>query len=141
MYCTHSGLRRVCAEGASFILVMAECPHFQSSVACATGIFDDQTRSRGYKQPREGGEATRSLFGVEVELGSCWVESYLSLGLAGLRPPRSRRCSSSYSLVRHGVRPSRCVSERTKLHCLGSTPAFYRPREGSTNNGFPRKEP
>jgi hypothetical protein len=32
--------------------------------------MDDQTRSRGYKQSREGGEAPISLIGVEVELRS-----------------------------------------------------------------------
>jgi hypothetical protein len=45
-----------------FILVRAERPYFQSSVACATGIIDDQTRSRGYKQLREGGEVPKSLY-------------------------------------------------------------------------------
>jgi hypothetical protein len=57
------------------ILVRAECPYFQSSVACATDTIDDQTRSMGYKQSREGGEAPGSLIEVEVELRSCKVES------------------------------------------------------------------
>jgi hypothetical protein len=35
-----------------------------------------------YKQSREGGEANRSLIGVEVELRSYKVESKLSLSLA-----------------------------------------------------------
>jgi hypothetical protein len=65
----------VCIEGARFILVWAECLYFQLSVACTTITIDDQTRSRGYKQSREGGEAPRSLIGVEVELRSCKVES------------------------------------------------------------------
>jgi hypothetical protein len=43
-------------EGARIILVWAECPYFQSSVACISGTMDDQTHSRGYKQPREVGE-------------------------------------------------------------------------------------
>jgi hypothetical protein len=49
IYCTCSGLQKVSAEGARFILVRAECPYFQSSMACATGTIDDQTCSRGYK--------------------------------------------------------------------------------------------
>jgi hypothetical protein len=52
----------VCTEGARFILVRVECPYVQSSVACATGTIDDQTRSRGYKWSREGGEAHKSLY-------------------------------------------------------------------------------
>jgi hypothetical protein len=32
--------------------------------------MDDQTRSRGYKRLREGGEALRSLYRVEVEVRS-----------------------------------------------------------------------
>jgi hypothetical protein len=65
----------VCAEGVRFILVRAECPYFQSSVACATGSIDDQTHSRGYKNSREGGEDPRSLIRVKVDLRSCKVES------------------------------------------------------------------
>jgi hypothetical protein len=65
----------VCPGGARFILIWAEHPYFQSSVAYATGIIDDQTRSRSYKQSREGGEAPRSLIGVEVELRNCKVAS------------------------------------------------------------------
>jgi hypothetical protein len=57
-------------EGAIFVLIRAERPYIQSSVACTTGTIDDQTRGRGYKQSREGGEAHRSLIGVEVELRS-----------------------------------------------------------------------
>jgi hypothetical protein len=60
----------VCAEGTSLILVWVERPYIQSLVACATDTIDDQTHSRGYKQSREGGEASRSLIGVEVELRS-----------------------------------------------------------------------
>jgi hypothetical protein len=52
----------VCAEGARFVLVRAERPYFQSSVACSTGIIDDQTRSRGYQLSREEAEAPRSLY-------------------------------------------------------------------------------
>jgi hypothetical protein len=48
-------------QGPRFILVQVERPYFQSSVACTTGTIDDQTRSRGYKQLREG-EAPRSLY-------------------------------------------------------------------------------
>jgi hypothetical protein len=44
-------------------------------VACATGTIDNQTRSKGYKRLREGGEAPKSLYRVEVELRSCRVES------------------------------------------------------------------
>jgi hypothetical protein len=65
----------VCVEGTRFILVRAEYPYFQSLVACTTSTIDDQTRSRGYMQSREGEEASRSLIGVEVELISCKVES------------------------------------------------------------------
>jgi hypothetical protein len=57
-------------EDATFILVRAELPYIQSSVACATDTIDDQTCSKGYKKSREGGEAPRSLIGVEVELRS-----------------------------------------------------------------------
>jgi hypothetical protein len=60
----------MCAKDTRFILVRTECPYFQSSVACTTGTIDDQTRNRGYKQSREGGEAPRSLIKVEVELRS-----------------------------------------------------------------------
>jgi hypothetical protein len=35
---------------------------FQSSVAYAIGIIDDQTRSGGYKRLKEGGEAPKSLY-------------------------------------------------------------------------------
>jgi hypothetical protein len=49
-------------EDARFILVRAERPYFQSSVACATDTIDDQTRSMGYKWSREGGEAPKSLY-------------------------------------------------------------------------------
>ena len=65
----------VCSMDARFILVRVERPYIQSSVACATDTIDDQTRSRGYKQSREGGEAPRSLIRVEVELRSYKVES------------------------------------------------------------------
>jgi hypothetical protein len=65
----------VCAEGTRSILVRAEYPYFQSSVVCPTSTIDDQTRSRSYKQSREGGNAPRSLIGVEVELRICKVES------------------------------------------------------------------
>jgi hypothetical protein len=58
----------MCVEGTKFILVRAEHPYIQSSVACATGSIDDQTPSRGYKQSREGAEAPRPLIGVEVKL-------------------------------------------------------------------------
>jgi hypothetical protein len=34
-------------RGARFMLVRTKRPYFQSSVACATGIIDNQTRSRG----------------------------------------------------------------------------------------------
>jgi hypothetical protein len=64
----------VCAEGARFILVWTEYPYLQLSMACATDTID-QTRSRGYKQLREGGEAPRSLIRVEMELRSCKMES------------------------------------------------------------------
>jgi hypothetical protein len=60
------GVRR----GRKIILVLAECPYIQSLVACATCTINDQTHSRGYKQSRKGGEAPRSLIGVEVELRS-----------------------------------------------------------------------
>jgi hypothetical protein len=58
----------MCAEGARFILVWVEHPYVHSSVSCATDTIDDQTRCRGYKESRGGGEAPRSLIGVEVEL-------------------------------------------------------------------------
>jgi hypothetical protein len=61
--------------GARFRLVRAKCPYFQSSVASATSIIDYQTRSRGYKPSRQGGEALRSIIGLEVELRSFKVES------------------------------------------------------------------
>jgi hypothetical protein len=60
----------VCIEGTRFILVQAERPYIHSLVACAIGTIDDQTRSRGYKQSREGREAPISLIVVEVELRS-----------------------------------------------------------------------
>jgi hypothetical protein len=69
------GLRRLCAEGARFILVQAERPYFQSLMACTTDTIDDQTRSRGYKQSKEGGEAPKFLIRMEVELRSYKVES------------------------------------------------------------------
>jgi hypothetical protein len=63
-------------EGTRFILVRAERPYFQSSVACTNNTIDDQTRSRGYKWSRERGmRGSQVSIGVEVELGSCWVES------------------------------------------------------------------
>jgi hypothetical protein len=99
----------VCAEGTIFILVRVECPYFQSSVACATDTIDDQTRSRGYKQTRKGGEASKSLIEVEVELRSCKVESSLSLGWRGSSllvlvdtPPPVRPCGF-ISVQRHLV--------------------------------------
>jgi hypothetical protein len=49
-------------KGTIFILVRAERPYFHSSVAYATSTIDDQTRSRGYKHSREGGEAPKSLY-------------------------------------------------------------------------------
>jgi hypothetical protein len=65
----------VYAEGARFILDRAERPYFQSSVACATGTIDDQTRSRGYND-REREERLPSLFiRVEVEFRSYRVVS------------------------------------------------------------------
>jgi hypothetical protein len=50
-------------KGTIFILVRVERPYFQSSVAYATSTIDDQTRSRGYKHSREGGEAKSRLEG------------------------------------------------------------------------------
>jgi hypothetical protein len=55
-------LRRVCIEDGRFILVRTERPYFQSSVAGATDVVDDQTRSRGYKRFRDGGETPKSLY-------------------------------------------------------------------------------
>jgi hypothetical protein len=52
----------VCTEDAMFILVRTERSYFQSSVTCATGTIDDQTRSKDYKRLREGGEASKSLY-------------------------------------------------------------------------------
>jgi hypothetical protein len=49
-------------KGARFILVRSERPYFQSSVACAIGTIDAQTRSRDYKWLREKGEALKSLY-------------------------------------------------------------------------------
>jgi hypothetical protein len=58
-------------EGTRFILVQTKRPYIQSSVACATTCtIDDQTRSRGYNQSRDGEEAPRSLIGVELWLKS-----------------------------------------------------------------------
>jgi hypothetical protein len=51
----------VCIEGVRFILVWAERPCFESSVACANDTIDDQTRTRGYKRLREGGVAPKYL--------------------------------------------------------------------------------
>jgi hypothetical protein len=44
-------------------------------MACTTDTIDDQTRSRGYKQSKEGGEAPKFLIRMEVELRSYKVES------------------------------------------------------------------
>jgi hypothetical protein len=49
-------------KGARFILVRSGRPYFQSSVVCATSTIYDQTRSRGYKRLREGGEVPMSLY-------------------------------------------------------------------------------
>jgi hypothetical protein len=49
-------------DGARFRLVWVECPYFQSLMACAIDTIYDQTRSRGYKRLREGGEAPMSLY-------------------------------------------------------------------------------
>jgi hypothetical protein len=52
------GVRRGCKIythlGIKFLLTVTG--------GCATGIIDDQTRSRGYKRPRERGEASKSLY-------------------------------------------------------------------------------
>jgi hypothetical protein len=55
-----------------------------------------------------------------VDLRSCWVESKLSLGLAGLRPPGPRRCSSfSYS--------SLCVCARLNTSSFPRALSFLSP--------------
>jgi hypothetical protein len=50
----------VCLVGTRFILVRAEHPYFQFSVACIIDTLLLNARSRGYKRAREG-EAHKSL--------------------------------------------------------------------------------
>jgi hypothetical protein len=52
----------VSSVGARFILVRAECPYFQYSVARATGTLLLNACSRGYKRAREG-RFPKSLWG------------------------------------------------------------------------------
>jgi hypothetical protein len=119
----------VCADAARFILVRAERPYIQASLACATDTIDDQTCSRGYKQSREGEEAP---IRAEVELRSREVKSYLSHGLAGLRPPGPRRCSSSCSMG-----SSFSIGSSHDPPTLRPASPFYRTGLGSASGGFP----
>jgi hypothetical protein len=43
IYCARSGLYKMCTVGIRFILVRAERPYIQSSVACATDTIDDES--------------------------------------------------------------------------------------------------
>jgi hypothetical protein len=107
-----------------------------------------KTRSRGFKQAREEGEAPKSLYrgGSGAEklhsgiLAKFWLDG---------RAPAS--WSSSVLLLLF-VLVDVCLSELDSIcniiwlppevsPCLRPTPPFYRPREGSIRGGFLRKGP